>query len=80
MQTKERERREEREKKERGREKKKEKKGKEKRERERETERTGKRMGEGRVEKGQRKDLVQTEDRRLECICRQLVSQHFQSP
>ena len=79
MQTKERERREEREKKERGREKKR-KKGKEKRERERETERTGKRMGEGRVEKGQRKDMVQTEDRRLECICRQLVSQHFQSP
>ena len=46
----------------------------------RKTERTEKRMGEGGTKKGKRNVLVQTEDMRLECICRQLISQHFQSP
>ena len=51
-----------------------------KREIERKTERTEKRMGEGGTKKGKRNVLVQTEDMRFECICRQLISQHFQSP
>ena len=70
MQTKKSKREEESEKKKKG--------GKEKRERERPSEQ--RKIGEGGAKKGKRKGLVQTEDRRLECICRQRLSQYFQNP